>query len=296
MMELRDDRPVVVGINGPPDSYRHAVAFALREAALRRAAVRLVHGCQPAGFRRPANQGQPTEEQLRQARRQLRGAARWAHQYSGDGTSVVCCIHPGSGVTALVEESKTAALVVAQRRKISVLRSLRQLGSTTSALAAKSQCPLVVLRPESDLGRSGGGVVVSVEDPIGDQSALRVGFEEAMVRGTRLTVLSTPTQLSSEPGSVVTDDHGSSQAVALYARQFPDVLVRHLVLDPPTVEGLAANTAGAEVLIVGRGRTANGRSPDLSPAARESVNTAACPVMIVGPGHVGLLPELVSTP
>ena len=31
-------------------------------------------------------------------------------------------------------------------------------------------------------------------------------------------------------------------------------------------------------------------------AARESVNTAACPVMIVGPGHVGLLLELVSTP
>ena len=50
------------------------------------------------------------------------------------------------------------------------------------------------------------------------------------------------------------------------------------------------------MLIVGRGRTANGRSPDLSPAARESVNTAACPVMIVGPGHVGLLLELVSTP
>ena len=296
MMELRDDRPVVVGINGPPDTYRHAVAFALREAALRRAAVRLVHGCQPAGFRRPADQGQPTEEQLRQARRQLRGAARWAHQYSANGSSVVCCIYPGSGVTALVEESKTAALVVAQRRRISVLRSLRQLGSTTSALAAKSQCPLVVLRPESDLGRSGGGVVVSVEDPIGDQSALRVGFEEAMVRGTRLTVLSTPTQLSPEPGSVVSDDHGSSQAVALYARQFPNVLVRHLVLDPPTVEGLAANTSGAEVLIVGRGRTANGRSPDMSSAARECVNTAACPVMIVGPGHVGLLLELVSTP
>ena len=250
----------------------------------------------PTGFRRLADQGQPTEEQLRQARRQLRGAARWAHQYSADDSSVVCCIHPGSGVTALVEESKIAALVVAQRREISVLRSLRQLGSTTSALAAKSQCPLVVLRPDSVLGRSGGGVVVSVEDPIGDQSALRVGFEEAMVRSTRLTVLSTPTQLSPEPGSVVSHDHGSSQAVALYARQFPNVLVRHLVLDPPTVEGLATNTSGAEVLIVGRGRTANGRSPDLSAAARESVNTAACPVMIVGPGHVGLLLELVSTP
>ena len=154
----------------------------------------------PLGSDGSADQGQPTEEQLRQARRQLRGAARWAHQYSADDSSVVCCIHPGSGVTALVEESKIAALVVAQRREISVLRSLRQLGSTTSALAAKSQCPLVVLRPDSVLGRSGGGVVVSVEDPIGDQSALRVGFEEAMVRGTRLTVLSTPTQLSPEPG------------------------------------------------------------------------------------------------
>ena len=296
MMELRDDRPVVVGINGPPGTYRQAVAFALREAALRRSDVRLVHGCQPSGFRRPADKGQPTEDQLRQARRQLRGAARWAHQYSADDPPVVCCIHPGSGVTALVEESKTAALVVAQRREISVLRSLRQLGSTTSALAAKAQCPLIVLRPDSVLGRSGGGVVVSVEDPIGDQSALRVAFEEAMVRGTRLTVLSIPTQLSPELGSVVSHDHDPSQAVALYARQFPSVLVRHFVLDPPTVEGLATNSTGAELLIVGRGRTSNGKSPSLSAAARESINTAACPVMIVGPGQVGLMRELVSTP
>jgi hypothetical protein len=47
MMELSDDRPVVVGINGSPGTYRQAVAFAIREAALRRSAVRLVHGCQP---------------------------------------------------------------------------------------------------------------------------------------------------------------------------------------------------------------------------------------------------------
>ena len=185
---------------------------------------------------------------------------------------------------------------MAQRREISVLRSLRQLGSTTSALAGKSQCPLIVLRPDSNLGRAGAGVVVSIEDPIGDQSALRVAFEEATMRGTRLTVLSMPTQLAPELGSVVSHDHDPSQAVALYARQFPNVLVRHFVLDPPTIDGMVTNSTGAELLIVGRGRTTNGRSPSLSSVARECVNTAICPVMIVGPGQVGLMRELVSTP
>ena len=309
MMELRDDRPVVVGINGPPGTYRQSVAFALREAALRRSAVRLVHGCQPPGVRRPANNWQPTEEQLRQARRQLRAAAQWARQYSADDSSVVCYIHPGSGVDALVEESETAALVVAQRREIFVLRSLSQLGSTTSAVTAKAQCPLVVLRPDSVLGRADAGVVVSIEDPMSDQYALRVAFEEAALRGTHLTVIGIPTKPSIEVASAANQSaarrrdsagwvagHGSSQAVALYARLFPSVLVRHHVLDAPTIEGLARASAGAELLIIGRGRTAKGRSTSLSAVARECVNTATCPVMIVGPGQVGLVRELVSTP
>ena len=307
MMELRDDRPVVVGINGPLGTYRQAVAFAIREAALRRSAVRLVHGCQPLGVRGPADKGQPTQEQQRQARRQLRAAAQWARQFSADDSSIVCCIYPGSGVAALIEESKTAALVVAQRREISVLRSQSQLGSTTSSLAARSQCPIVVLRPDSVLGRAGAGVVVSIEDPITDQYALRVAFEEATVRGTHLTVLSLSTQPPAELASVASQaaaphrdlagsvaGHGSSQAVALYARLFPNVLVRHHVLDTPTMEGLTKGSTGAELLIVGR--TADGRSPRLSAAARECVNAATCPVMIVGPGQVGLVRELVSTP
>ncbi len=309
MMELRDNRPVVVGINGSPGTYRQAVAFAIREAALRRSAVRLVHGCQPLGVRRVPNDGQPTEEQGRQARRQLRAAAHWARQYSADDSPVVCRIHPGSGVNALVEESKTAALVVVQRREISVLRSLSQLGSTTSALTAKAQCPIVVLRPDSVLGRADSGVVVSIEDPITDQYALRVAFEEATLRDTHLAVISMSAQPPAELASVAGEaaalhpdfagwvvDHGSSQAVALYSRLFPSVLVRHHALDTPTVEGLAEASVGAELLIVGRSRMADGRSPRLSAVARECVNAASCPVMIVGPGQAGLVRELVSTP
>ena len=309
MMELRDDRPVVVGINGSPGTYRQAVAFAIREAALRRSAVRLVHGCVARCVRGDGANGPPTGEQLRQARRQLRTAAHWARQFSADDSSVVCFIHPGSGVDALVEESKTAALVVAQRRDVSVLRSLSQLGSTTSAVTAKAQCPLVVLRPDSVLGRANAGVVVSIEDPMSDQYALRVGFEEATLRSAHLTVLSISTPPPSELAPVASHaavpqqdlalsvaGHGQSQAVALYARLFPDVLVRHHVLEVPTIEGFAGASAGAELLIVGRGRTAKGRSPSLSAVAREWVNTATCPVMIVGPRQVGLMRELVSTP
>ena len=309
MMELRDNRPVVVGINGPPGTYRQAVAFAIREAALRRSAVRLVHGCQTMGVRGPADKGQPTQEQLRQARRQLRAAAQWARQFSADDSSILCCIDPGSGVEALVEESKTAALVVEQRREISVLRSLSHLGSTTSGLIAKSQCPMVVLRQDSVLGRAGAGVVVSIEDLIGDQYALRVAFEEATLRGSHLTVISMSTQPPNELASVARQagarrrdragwvaGGGSSQAVALFARLFPNVLVRHHVVDTPMIEGVAKGSTGAELLIVGRGRKAGGRSPRLSAVARECVNAVTCPLMIVGSGQVGLVRELVSTP
>jgi nucleotide-binding universal stress UspA family protein len=138
---------------------------------------------------------------------------------------------------------------------------------------------------------------------------LRVAFEEATLRGTHLTVISMPAQPAAELTTVVNEaaarhpvlagsvaGHGSRQAVALYARLFPSVLVRHHVLDTPTVKGLAEASVGAELLIVGRSRMADGRSPRLSAVARQCVNAATCPVMIVGCGQAGLVRELVSTP
>ena len=145
--------------------------------------------------------------------------------------------------------------------------------------------------------------------PITDQFALRVAFEEATLYGTHLAVISLSAQPPAELASVAVEaagrrpelagwvaDHASSQAVALYARQFPSVLVRHHALDAPSVEGLAEASVGAELLIVARSRTADGRSPRVSAIAHECVNAATCPVMIVGPGQAGLAQELVSTP
>ena len=106
-------------------------------------------------------------------------------------------------------------------------------GRVTERDHRRPQCPLVVLRPKRSRAlRRGSGRQCGGPDrrSVGPAGWVRGGDGA----GHRLTVLSTPTQLSSEPGSVVTDDHGSSRAVALYAQQFPDVLVRHLVLDPPT--------------------------------------------------------------
>ena len=197
--------------------------------------------------------------------------------------------------------------VTACRQAVVGLVQLIQ-GSTTSAVTAKASCPIVVLRPDSVPGRAGAGVVVSIEDPITDQYALRVAFEEATLRGAQLAVISMsaqpPAELASVAGAAARypdlagrdADHASSQAVALYTRLFPSVLVRHHALDTPTAEGVAEASVGAELLIVGRSRMADGRSPRLSAVARECVNTATCPVMIGGRGQAGLVRELVSTP
>jgi nucleotide-binding universal stress UspA family protein len=295
MIRAPDSRPVVVGINGPQHTYRRAVAFALREATLRHSAIRLVHGCQPLGGRGPARSEHIAQEQ-RQARRQLRAAAQLARQFSADDASVVCCIYPGSGVEALFEESRTAALVVTQRRELSMLRGL-PVGSTIGAVTAVSRCPIVVLKPDSVQGHPRAGVVVSIDDSFGDQYALQVGFEEARLRATHLTVMSIgispSSNLSADASQAAAGDgrlgrrdvgRGVSQTLARYGQLFPHVVVRHHAVDRPDIADVVKASIGAELLIVGRGPRAAGRSVALSAVARECVDAAACPVMIVGSG------------
>ena len=171
------------------------------------------------------------------------------------------------------------------------------VGSTIDAVTALSRCPIVVLKPDSVLGRPRAGVVVSIDDSFGDQHALRVGFEEARLRATHLTVMSIGISPSSNlsadgPKAAAGDgrlgrrdvDRGLSQTLARYGQPFPHVVVRHHVVDRPDLGDVLKATIGAELLIVGREPRAAGRSVALSAVARECVNAAACPVMIVGSG------------
>ena len=111
---------VVVGVNGALASCRQALVFAAQEARLRKAAVRLVHGCEPLATLAERLPAVPLVARERQARRQLRDAAEALRPLLDAAAAVNFRIDPRTGVEALLDESKSAELIVMQRRDLTV--------------------------------------------------------------------------------------------------------------------------------------------------------------------------------
>ena len=87
---------------------------------------------------------------------------------------------PETGVVALLQESRTAATLILQRRNLSALG--RAFTSATShAVAAQAACPVIVLRHDQLDSDSGRGIVVGI-GPHSGVRALQVGVLEAALR------------------------------------------------------------------------------------------------------------------
>lgn len=190
MASLEHDRPLVVGVDGTPES-RLALDWAIDAAERRRAPLRVVTVSEwptPSPLAAPPFAGDypvegvprvflqdAHEEALAVARERLSPEAV-------DGVSVV-----GSAIGVLLEESARASrLLVGSRARSTAAAAL--LGSVSSAVAAHAHCPVTVVRvPEEDGERE--RIVVGVDESDHSAQALELAFEEAALRGLGLRVV-----------------------------------------------------------------------------------------------------------
>lgn len=133
--------PIVVGVDGSPEG-RLALRFAVAEAALRNAPVRVVHAL-PEGF--PAEEG---AEALAAAERLL-DTALLEVDTGGKEVPVSAEIVRAEPAEALVDASRTASLVAVGGRGRGGFRGLL-FGSVSHALIHHAECPVAVVRAEAD--------------------------------------------------------------------------------------------------------------------------------------------------
>lgn len=285
-MSLTAAQPVVVGISAGHDE-QQALEFALDEARSRCAPIRLVHGVAPPSAelvpaQRPPSTGSgpPGSAVLEQAITLLRARA-------GSGVQIVGVASPSSGLAALLQESREAALVVVQRGQATGTATGNT--GTAASLAAGAACPVALVSSGSDLPAA-GPVVVGVTGATGDGAALRLAFEEAALRQAPLVAVhawGSPSITGGYGGRGSTEQEVLGRreqarrtlaaAVEEHADAHPAVEVQQRLLDSPAGVALLHVAVDARLLVLGRGPEP---ALGLGSLARHCLASARCPVIV----------------
>ncbi len=292
--ELRPG-PVVVGISTAHDTeYERSLRAAGEWAGRRDVDVLLLTGVGGSGPVEPAED--PRDRfVLAEIDRAADHLALQLDPHRRIHTSAV----PGSGADALVAASRTAGLLVLQRRRLGPLARWRA-GSTTAAVAARAECPVLIVHADDPLSEPSGdrvGVVVGVDARGHAGRAIAAAFEEASFRGVGLTAVVVgaplgPTVVPPDAGELEASRTGYalqlSEQLAGYRDRYPDVEVQPVVRAGETAAVLAEVSRGHELLVVSRHTDGHGVRRDLGPVTRRVLEEAHCPVLVVGadrPGH-----------
>jgi nucleotide-binding universal stress UspA family protein len=282
---------VLVGIDGSAGSYL-ALTWAATYAQSRRLPLVVVHATGLPVVTDFAIDIAATEDGLLAAGRRATDRA----------VATVAAKHPTLGVTGhavvgdpravLKQLAEGASTLVLGSRGRGALASLL-LGSVSVALAAHAPCPVVVVRPHSEIVAPGHlSVVVGVDGAEDAADALMLGFELASSQYRPLLVLHALGSAVAYPYADLSapdveeqlleiSERLLSDSVRTPAEKFPDVVVhRRSVRETPT-EALVAASRSASAVVVGcRGR-GPARSHLLGSVSRSVVERAHCTVVVV---------------
>jgi nucleotide-binding universal stress UspA family protein len=281
---------IVVGIgDGGPDNYLAALTAAARMSRNRQAMITLAHGCLPRLS--ITSSGEALERHLAQGRQLLQEAELALSSVIDHSVAVTLAALPQTGIDALLEESKTADVLIVQRRKLTALGRAFS-GSTSHTVAAQAACPVIVVRHDQLESEMKGGIVVGLRPNSGSRP-LEVAVAEAVARKCRLTAIYVwDLQFSPTFGGRVNPDEEElaeasrwadsflAEAVTEIAKLHPNVALRARTVRGDIEEGLLQECKDAELLVVGRHRDAQLASIGLGALTRRLIDQAPCPVMI----------------
>lgn len=300
-----DRGPVVVGTDGS-DCSRVAVRWAGDEARRRGRPLRIVSAA-PWPLVLPDVGGNlvavaPPEREAA-ARRIVETAAEEvsaAFQGLDVSVEVFLSTHP---VAALVEESQRADLLVIGSRGRGGFGGML-LGSTSTAVAARAACPVVVIReglaaPEE--ARPARGIVVGVDGSPVSSAAIGFALMEASLRHVPLTAVRVWSRVWGPRPAYVPPHYDWSlvekeeaellaETLAGWREQFPDVEVVPKVVEGHAGEALVEESAGADLLVVGTRGRGGFASLLLGSVSHAVLQHAACPVAVV-PARAAPVPD-----
>jgi nucleotide-binding universal stress UspA family protein len=179
---------IVVGYDGTGRA-RSALAWGAREAARRGLPLQIIHVV-PYAVAPPRGAARALESSVPVPNLVLADGIRLARILLGGDPDRVSGVSPaGHPVGVLAEASRDAALVVVgQRSQDGPVSSA--VGSTSTVLAERAHCPVVVARGATGQERTGLPVVVGVTGAASSLAALDFAARTAEGRGVPLTIVS----------------------------------------------------------------------------------------------------------
>ncbi|MQA96345.1 MAG: universal stress protein [Streptosporangiales bacterium] len=291
-------RPVVVGVDGSGASLR-ALEWAVEEAQLRRAPLRVVHAITRPVYDVPVGPA-PLAPVGEEARKQAQLLLEDAHaRVSGLAPEVGVETQSAVGFPAAVmlSQSRDACLVAVGARGLGGVGAI-VVGSVGVELAARAACPVAVL-PDNAIDDQPGerGVVVGVDGSLPGEHALAFAFEEARARGVGVIavhawsrpVLPETILVPTAPITVNLASFGMAarelleQTLAPLRERFPDVKVTARAVQGHAGGSLIDAAGGADLLVVGSRGFGGFTGLLLGSVGQAVLHHAPCPVVVVRP-------------
>jgi nucleotide-binding universal stress UspA family protein len=294
-------RTVVVGLDGSPESLA-AADWAAREAVLRAAALRVVHAGeqQPHAYVPFAGDAIPPRD------------ADLSARLLGEVTATLAYRHPGLEITAhQIDRQPTRALAAAAAEAELLVLGSRGLGraagfllgSVASAVVARTESPVVLLRADADavaedlLGAAGtparavphGDVVLGLDLHDPHDTVIGFAFDAASRRAAGLRVVhgwslapsqdSRNVRVESEP--VTQAQQRLVETLGPWREKYPDVEVTDEAVVGQAGSHLADASRNASLVVVGRKNRHASLGPHIGPVTHAVLHHAASPVAVV---------------
>jgi nucleotide-binding universal stress UspA family protein len=288
--------PIVAGTDGSEESLA-AVGWAATEAARRGVPLSIVHVVDPRHGSASADAqplphdraGRFQHDLPHRARSALARASRRAAQ-AAPGVDLRIAAVFGRADQVLTDLTARVPLLAIGTRGAGGFPGLR-LGSVALRLACGARCP-VVFAPVGT-GPVVGEIVVGIDDCDEAAAALGFGFDEADVRGARLTALHVWAQpqtgrLDGYHDWVLSVGPVNQVAAALLAEQvapwrdkYPGVTVTESTVHGHPGRALALASQGADMVVVGGCRNGLASAPGLGQLGYAMLHHAQCPVALI---------------
>ncbi|MER7877590.1 universal stress protein [Streptomyces solisilvae] len=286
-------RPVVVGLDGSPESFA-AANWAAREALRRELPLHLVH----AWLWQPVDVPAPdSEDTVRHwAQRILRDAEKELRGHYPDLPLTAEQV-PATAVTALLERAESAEMLVLGSRGLSGLAGFL-LGSVGQQVLARATCPVVMVRAneQSATELPGDEVAVALSNLAkAPGSLLDFAFAAASARGSTLRAVHVCKLPASDYGYGIAagpigyldgDLEGRlnrelDKALEPWREKYPRVTVERTI-DLAFVAGSVLRAAsGAGLLVVGRRTRRSALGTHIGPVTNAVLHHSTVPVAVV---------------
>jgi nucleotide-binding universal stress UspA family protein len=271
---------ILAGYDGSPGS-EHALAWAAREARSRGTVLTVCHAWAP-GFAALPGEAAVAALARHSGEQVIADGLLYARNVIGP-EKVRPLMISGQATAVLCGRSHDADMVVGSRGRGGVAGML--LGSVSWQVAAHARSPVVVVRGHwrSAGDYASGPVVVGADGSPASDAALRLGLEEAALRGAPLLAVCA---LADAPGSLggnrkLQDD--VEQAITRRGKEHPEVTILRQVAQGGARAALLAAAHDAQLLVVGSRGRGGIKGMLLGSVSQALLHHAPCPVAVVHP-------------